>query len=494
MVLTSSRTTLRDFQLFIQAPVLLMSTLRQEDVEIGQHSPFCTAAQKTNNGTTTHNYSAQRQQPRPQESPSPPLAKLCFALTAPTLTEDTKVRPRQLLDDSQQAQNLTINALKKLSLSPLPMVSQEKRVTPTPAPYQPATVDLSLFPLLTRQPNHKEQAAPAPSLAPNERPPEAPIATALQQQAPVQKVPSRRDYHSQQVYQAAKQMQQVERPPQQPAVPTPTSVPSPVQGRLQSLYFNINPMGGQRLVLAGPPRHLQQINGLRLPMYVPAVLRVTQSSNIHDMDELYHRSALLPDLLSLRNTPPLSNTPLLALGQTSKCYEDIMRAPPTRKHWLKDETVEKCMIPQCPRVFNFFDRRHHCRKCGGIFCKDHTLHFLYINHLAQFTTGGRGTLLKVCDRCIDEYSNFILSEFGPALAPIPAFALSQSLTPVLAVADNQLEALPHYVPQHQRAVINGKFTTNKEAAMAAGYGRFDELTQRDQLVGLVPANWSWSSF
>ena len=46
------------------------------------------------------------------------------------------------------------------------------------------------------------------------------------------------------------------------------------------------------------------------------------------------------------------------------------------------------------------------------FCKQHTSHSLYINHLAQFTTGGRGTLSKVCDNCIEEYNQFIAKEFG----------------------------------------------------------------------------------
>lgn len=36
--------------------------------------------------------------------------------------------------------------------------------------------------------------------------------------------------------------------------------------------------------------------------------------------------------------------------------------------WLQDETVSHC--PKCNNGFSFFNRRHHCRMCGGIFCKD----------------------------------------------------------------------------------------------------------------------------
>eukprot|EP01126_Amoeba_proteus_P017699 TRINITY_DN1865_c0_g1_i1.p1 TRINITY_DN1865_c0_g1~~TRINITY_DN1865_c0_g1_i1.p1 ORF type:complete len:205 (-),score=50.49 TRINITY_DN1865_c0_g1_i1:223-777(-) len=35
-------------------------------------------------------------------------------------------------------------------------------------------------------------------------------------------------------------------------------------------------------------------------------------------------------------------------------------------HWAKDRTVAQC--PTCTVEFDFFERRHHCRLCGGIFC------------------------------------------------------------------------------------------------------------------------------
>lgn len=36
--------------------------------------------------------------------------------------------------------------------------------------------------------------------------------------------------------------------------------------------------------------------------------------------------------------------------------------------WQDDNTVKAC--PICRRTFNFFNRRHHCRRCGKIFCND----------------------------------------------------------------------------------------------------------------------------
>lgn len=38
--------------------------------------------------------------------------------------------------------------------------------------------------------------------------------------------------------------------------------------------------------------------------------------------------------------------------------------------WVPDNAAEVCMNPQCSAVFDFFNRRHHCRFCGRVFCHD----------------------------------------------------------------------------------------------------------------------------
>ena len=34
--------------------------------------------------------------------------------------------------------------------------------------------------------------------------------------------------------------------------------------------------------------------------------------------------------------------------------------------WIPDENVEKCS--ECKVDFSMFNRKHHCRHCGNIFC------------------------------------------------------------------------------------------------------------------------------
>ncbi|EGW33237.1 uncharacterized protein SPAPADRAFT_60571 [Spathaspora passalidarum NRRL Y-27907] len=191
------------------------------------------------------------------------------------------------------------------------------------------------------------------------------------------------------------------------------------------------------------------------------------------------------------------------LSSGNKGYDHLLKAPPTRRHWVKDDTVLKCSIPTCPKVFNFFERRHHCRKCGGIFCKEHTSHLLYINHLAQFTTGGRGTLSKVCDNCIEEYNEFIKKEFGvnvsthpPSVSPMAAETYTETQPSQPPNQFIPLASANKYVPQP----YTGPVSPEQQAQQQQQYQQSQLQSQQrqpslsEQVVGSVPANWSWSSF
>lgn len=35
-------------------------------------------------------------------------------------------------------------------------------------------------------------------------------------------------------------------------------------------------------------------------------------------------------------------------------------------HWLKDEGTDQCV--GCHVKFNLYERKHHCRNCGQVFC------------------------------------------------------------------------------------------------------------------------------
>ncbi|CAE7294408.1 pip5k3, partial [Symbiodinium sp. KB8] len=64
-------------------------------------------------------------------------------------------------------------------------------------------------------------------------------------------------------------------------------------------------------------------------------------------------------------------------------------ASPTQGQWLPDHLVKHCMM--CSVGFSIFQRKHHCRMCGGIYCSECSTHKL---------EGQR-----ICDLCYERAHN-----------------------------------------------------------------------------------------
>ena len=88
-------------------------------------------------------------------------------------------------------------------------------------------------------------------------------------------------------------------------------------------------------------------------------------------------------------------------------------------HWIPDSKRNSCRY--CHKPFTLWERKHHCRHCGDIFCQDHLRHWLYLDSQANFIMinelnhGGLndgGTLCKICDDCLVEYENLSSSNHG----------------------------------------------------------------------------------
>lgn len=76
-------------------------------------------------------------------------------------------------------------------------------------------------------------------------------------------------------------------------------------------------------------------------------------------DSFLHPSVCMP------SAPPLLETESISYG----AYREILEAEPPE--WLPDSYTAVCM--QCTSPFTAITRgRHHCRFCGGVFCRDCT--------------------------------------------------------------------------------------------------------------------------
>ncbi|RLV95667.1 Phosphatidylinositol 3-phosphate-binding protein 2 [Spathaspora sp. JA1] len=574
----------KNFQSFIQAPVFSSFTNnlkpQGDDIQIGQQLPF---DDKPKRKTEEDNKTK---------------------VTAAVPTSDVKSNTSSEEESGISPGKLTLKALKKLSLSPRPITHPDdivpltsahpkpsspnekenpatiqKKSKPQPQPYQPAEVDLSSFASLTRQPKVNPDKIPSPvteksysrlnkkvslpRLPEGER-----IEESNNQPEPERFQPPSTHYRQQNDSNPQPQQHQHVPTQQQGRIPAAVIPPHDMHTRRVPSHTSTNtisPTGsnGNTTITTSPPkesskpqhslnhprvtRQLQQIKGLRNPMYVPCVLRMTNNGVIHSPTQIrsYSNSPEIIVGSESRNSPNIPNNTLdnepsyitqlqmfgqgdrassrasiksvdstvsiesrgsgmskqyLSSGGPNKNFDHLLKAPPTRRHWVKDELALKCSIPSCSKVFNFFERRHHCRKCGGIFCKEHTSHLLYINHLAQFTTGGRGTLSKVCDNCIEEYNEFIRKEFGVEV---------HNSSPSIKVAsepkiDNTIFNNSLSIESNNKNYIRQSYTgpASPQQQIQQQYQQQQQQQQQqqlqpsrsEQLVGSVPANWSWSSF
>ncbi|RIA86869.1 hypothetical protein C1645_778538 [Glomus cerebriforme] len=67
------------------------------------------------------------------------------------------------------------------------------------------------------------------------------------------------------------------------------------------------------------------------------------------------------------------------------------------KRWVEDDEVSICQQAGCSVKFNLWNRRHHCRRCGNIFCNTHSAYSMLL-----FSDGSEdwgGVWSRVCESC-----------------------------------------------------------------------------------------------
>lgn len=63
---------------------------------------------------------------------------------------------------------------------------------------------------------------------------------------------------------------------------------------------------------------------------------------------------------------------------------------PKAEHWVKDDIVEQCK--SCRVKFTLYERKHHCRSCGHIFCSD----------CSKYETEIANAKVRVCQSCFNQ--------------------------------------------------------------------------------------------
>ncbi|KAI8597158.1 hypothetical protein EDD21DRAFT_386143 [Dissophora ornata] len=194
-------------------------------------------------------------------------------------------------------------------------------------------------------------------------------------------------------------------------------------------------------------------------------------------------------------------------------YTTNVSPGPSRAHWKPDNSTQVCTWPGCLREFGFFDRRHHCRKCGDIFCSAHCSKAIPLDQALDFNPA-MGIMSRACTGCFEAFEQW------QGFAPTTPFA-SQNNTrnPFGSVSDSQITG------EYASPTKNGGSLSPSNARKTEGLlGQADstvsgEAMGRDDIVRLpksasdniaikarpvqdtaampmpsVPHDWSWSTF
>lgn len=69
-----------------------------------------------------------------------------------------------------------------------------------------------------------------------------------------------------------------------------------------------------------------------------------------------------------------------------------------------DHNATVCDETTCTRAFSYFTRRHHCRRCGNIFCDAHSPYTVPLDQHANYHP--KGAPSRACQFCHTEYKGW----------------------------------------------------------------------------------------
>lgn len=70
----------------------------------------------------------------------------------------------------------------------------------------------------------------------------------------------------------------------------------------------------------------------------------------------------------------------------------------TKEHWQPRTFNDVCLEPLCGKRLNATNGCVHCRKCGKLFCEEHTMYQIKLSRSAQHEPV-RGLWCRVCETC-----------------------------------------------------------------------------------------------
>jgi hypothetical protein len=166
--------------------------------------------------------------------------------------------------------------------------------------------------------------------------------------------------------------------------------------------------------------------------------------------------------------------------------------------------------PTTSAQFTFFRRRHHCRRCGDIFCSAHAPHAVPLDQHARFHP--EGSPHRACDACWADFCAWATARASRSnsgdssdsnLGGAPAVGGGTGVGQSAGIAATNGTPLP-------RPTMGHRSSTSVTSAIGFGSARphpkaeimhpehggsvAPEGFRVGSLAGSVPRDWNWSTF
>ena len=138
-----------------------------------------------------------------------------------------------------------------------------------------------------------------------------------------------------------------------------------------------------------------------------------------------------------------------------------------------DSTI--CDEPSCMRHFNYWTRRHHCRRCGNIFCDPHSAFEIPLDQDANYNP--RGTMSRACQHCYNEFKSW----------------RSRTNSQASSISSGSSDAGSAYHINGSSSDPSSPVDATGAAPIPAGAAK-GRVQHKAEIAASVPRDWNWSTF
>lgn len=193
----------------------------------------------------------------------------------------------------------------------------------------------------------------------------------------------------------------------------------------------------------------------------------------------FNNSALAPKQIKEPKTPVYIPAVLRTTSQVQTTSQfNLSSGPPSKAHWKPNGSRRGCAT--CYRPFSIFERRHHCRKCGDIFCSQDSSYSIRLDHTVSFNHLN-GAISRACQSCSQAYQKYKES----------LYSIPNSTTTTLAAG------MPININSTTNDDMKNSNNNNNPSSLNNNHNHnlSNYLQRQSEPTGnSIPSDWNWSTF